>query len=183
MATLEREIRSSSDLTDYTANRHGLPSLDAFIEFVAQRLSDNAVTIPTSASIRLELVRNHIFNIGGTATVNGESKPIQGRILWLPKLECFRGQITIDPEGRANKRLVDDVDAVRSIAWKKAKWYGDDHDHCRLCMAKLSDQSTDADFDTGYTAEKCGWLCPNCYDEVVVAGGEHPWLKPKQDAT
>lgn len=183
VTNLEDEIRTSSDLAGYTANRLGLPSLETFIKFVAQRLCDNDGEDPTTASIRVEREAKHNFKIDGEVTVSAAAKPIQGRIIWLPKLACFRGHVTIDPEGRVNEMLVDDAHAIRSVPWQKTKWHGDDHDHCRLCMATLSDWGTDATFDTGYTAENCGWLCPNCYNDVVVAGGEHPWLKPKKDAT
>lgn len=183
MANLENQIRASSDLAAYTANRHGLPSTDTFIEFVAQRLSDNGDSLPTAASINVEREARHKFKINGMATVEGNSKPIQGRIIWLPKLECFRGHVTIDPEGRVNQMLVDDANAIRSISWQKTVWNGDDHDHCRLCMATLSDRGTDGSHDTGYTADKCGWLCPTCYNDVVLEGGEHAWLKPQQGTT
>ena len=183
MANLENEIRTSSNLAGYTANRHGLPPLDSFIEFVAQRLCDNDGDNPTAASIRVVREATHRFKIDGTATFDAGAKPIQGRIIWLPKLACFRGHLNIDPEGRVNEMLAEDANAVRAISWHKTKWHGDDHDHCRLCMATLSDWGTETSFDTGYTAENAGWLCPNCYNDVVVAGGEHPWLKPKQDAT
>ncbi len=183
VADLESEIRLSSDLAEYTANRHGLPSTETFIKFVAKRICEHDGASPTTASIRVKRESKHSFKIDGSATVNDAAKPIQGRIIWLPKLECFRGNIIIDPEGRVNEILVDDANAVRSIPWQETKWHGDDHDHCRLCMATLSDRGTDASFDTGYTADNSGWLCPNCYNDVVVSGGKHPWLTPKQDAT
>ena len=183
VANLEYQIRATSDLAGYAAGRNGLPSLEAFITFVAQKICENDGDNPTTASIRVKREAPHIFRIDGEATINAVAKPIQGRIVWLPNVACFRGRVTIDPEGRVNRMLIDDANAVRSIAWSKAKWHGEDHDHCRLCMATLSDRSTSATFDTGYTAENCGWICPECYRDVVIAGGTHPWLKPKENAT
>ncbi len=183
MTDLENQIRTCSDLAAYTANRQGLPSLDTFIAFISQRICCHDGRIPTSASIHVDRESKHSFKIDGMVTVNGDSKPIQGRIIWLPNLACFRGHVTVDTEGRVNQMLAEQADAVRSIPWQKMKWHGDDHDHCRLCMATLSEWGTDGACDNGYTVHNSGWLCPDCYNAVIVEGGQHPWLKPTQDAT
>lgn len=176
MTTLEHAIRNSSNFDGYPANHHGLPSLDSFVAFVAQRLVDDSVEPPTSATISVNSQPNHRFNINGTAMIRDQAFPIEGHVVWLPKTKCFRGHVFVDPDKRVRSILKEDADAVRKISWHQSAWNGNDFDQCRLCMTAISEQGTDAIWNSGYTAENQGWLCPGCYENVVVNGYEHPWL-------
>ena len=80
MADLENEIRLSSDFAAYTANRHGLPSLETFIKFVAKRICETDGENPTTSSIRVERESKHSFKIDGTATIRDRDTLDQVRV-------------------------------------------------------------------------------------------------------
>ena len=179
MVSLENQITASSDLSAYDERQNGIPARAAFVAFIANQLRANLSDHATEIRIEVSRASRYVFKLSGSVTLNGRVTPIVGDIHWLPNLDCFRGHVTVDPEGRVNTMLAEDADAVRAVDWRKSKWDGEDHDHCRLCWATLSTNPSEDGFDLGYTAKNSGWLCPNCYNDVVVNGGAHPWLKQK----
>ena len=177
MFSIEERIEVGSDLSAYPANQDGLPSQEKFVSFLANRLRADSCDEFSEVAIQVSRVTKHRITLSGSAKVGTPSKPIQGFVLWLPKLKCFRGHLFIDAEALANKMLAEEANAVRKRDWHRSPWAGNDHDHCLLCWSKISTMVEGADYDFGYAAENSGWLCPKCYADVVLNGGCHPFLE------
>jgi len=178
MADLPALITRNSDLSGYTPRCHGLPAIDSFVRFIAQRLEPELPSLPTEIAFAVERRGNHVFKLSGDVSFGDDTKPVSGEIVWLPRMDCFRGHVLLDPAGKINRMLAEDAAKCRTQSWTRKDWRDDsaDHTHCLLCMATISSVNGDDGFTFGYTTDGREWLCPTCHDLVVIRGHEHPWL-------
>lgn len=51
---------------------------------------------------------------------------------------------------------------------------GWDHEHCDFCWAKIWTTPAKNEFSSGYTDGADAWVCPPCYEHIILRGESIP---------
>lgn len=95
---LVKNIEAHSDLSAYRENRRGLPARSEFVEFLAKRLEPNLPEGVEQVHLVVSQHQRNVFLLDGELLLGDSQKvPVLGDIHWLPRLDCFRGKIIVDP--------------------------------------------------------------------------------------